>query len=385
MSTSSASILGGRELYVPPATTRFTSRERDRLLDTLATLDEATVTEAAEIPNDLKLGADCTTLNGGYRYSADGFRQVCRMLAPGATRLLPDMAGMRRRDIPDEFVSGALAIRFFNSLVDLRFAALAPYRLVKNRSTDVIEGIVGHTHRHLTNLSFFHSVAAAIEGVTPRPEFYMAALIGRRLITWWRLAQPFHAYEDHGTRWQFSLGYYFRNDEITGASARATLSLLSRAGVCLAPFKPYGARVNHQGREFATRLNRELHRVVTQPVPLQEWAAKLRPSLESNLGFQADMDHRTRRQRQVVLATNLRRLGVDFSVATDVVEAALHVGRSVGQPANELDPIQQAELFASRTVVDLLLCLLHLARRLDVSRREALEQAAFSILIGKFF
>jgi hypothetical protein len=372
-----------RQLYLPPPVSRFGRADLQGLIDKLTDSVAVTQMDGVGSPDTLKLSDDCFTLDGAYRYTSDGFRQISRLLGPGVSRLIPDLTGTRARNIPDDFLHGPMAINFFNQLINIRFAAFSPYRLVKNTRTQMIDGLIGQTHRSITNLTFFQIVEETLHSVSPRPEFWAGAVIGRRVVTWWRSPTPFLSYRLDSEEWRFHLGFYFRNDEITGAAARASLTMMGKPGVCLAPFRQFGASVKHQGKDFAQRLASEVQRVVSQTPPLDEWRAKIPQVLSQTLGFSTGSNHKARRQRMQAITRYLKRAGVDSTVAQEIIDAALHCGRRVGQRPELLDPVQEEELFTSRTVVDLLVCLLHLSRRLDIPRREVLEQAAFHLVTGK--
>jgi hypothetical protein len=371
---------------MPPPLKRFTSNQHSLLIDALAECENVTQIESITAPGELKISNDCRTAIGGYRYTTDGFRQICHLLGPGIWRFVPDLAGTRKRNMPDDFLDGRMAIGVFNSLIDLRFPVFSPYKLVKNSLTGMIDGVVGTLHRQLNNLTFFHSIEESLAQLPDPPKLNGALMVGRRLVTWWKASQPFLALSGGPTPWSFYTGFYFRNDEITGSAARMTAAIYSRGGVCLCPFKTMGACISHTGKDFTIRLAGELNRVVTQTLPLDEWRPKIVESLPQPLGFTADGDNKSRRQRFKVLAGNLHQLGLDSKMAKEVVTAAQLYGRQIGQVLpEEMDHIRQEELFASRTVVDLLMCLLHLARGRDSVRQELLAQAAFHLLVGKFF
>lgn len=373
-----------RRFYTMPTIQKFTRGQEGSLVTTLRSLDNATSVAAANGISDLQLLDDCTTRAGQYRYTAHGFKQIASRLGPGVSRLIPDLSGTRLRDIPEEYLDGQLAIRVFNALIDRRFGIFTPYRLIRNTSTRTIEGLVGGSHQFLDNVSFYNVVSETLRQAHQRVDFFAARLIGRRLFMWWREREPFNQLRMAGKSWPCYRGYYCCNGESGGVSARVTAAIFTPAGVCLAPYKLHGVRVAHRGRDFTLRLGQDFSRVFAADLPLAEWREKIPEALGASLGFPAVKDVKVRKQRLNLLATHLRRLSVDYTIAQEVLGATLHQGRTIG--AAEVAPgMPQEQLFASRKALDLLVCLLHVARRLDMSRREQVEQAAFHVLVGKFF
>lgn len=373
-----------RRFYTQPAVQKFNREQEARLVATLRSLDNATSLTPANGPGDLQLSDDCTTRQGGFRYTAHGFKQVAGLLGPGVSRLIPDLSGTRPRDIPEDFLDGQLAIRMFNALVDRRFALFTAYRLIRNTTDRTVEGLVSGTHQYLDNVSFYNCVSESLQQAQPTVQFYAATMIGRRLFMWWRDREPFNQLRLGGRSWPCYRGYYCCNGESAGVSARTTAAIFTPVGVCLAPYRQFGGRVNHRGRNFTVRLSQEFGRAFSSELPLEEWREKIPTALGASLGFLPDKDTKARKQRLSWLATHLRRLSVDYTIAQEVLSAALLHGRNVSNP-DAAPGMPQEQLFASRKALDLLVCLLHTARRLDMSRREKLEQAAFHLLVGKFF
>lgn len=372
-----------RRLYVPPTVIHFRRDRRDALVTTLREMGDNTMLQSPAEPQELQLRDDCTTVDGGYTYTTHGFKQLASILGPGVGRMIPDLAGTRRRDVPDAYLNGIMAIRMLNSLIDLRFSAFDSHRMVCNTRTRMIDGFVGSAHQFLDNLLFFEAVSQAVEqGIDI--EFYAASLVGRRLFMWWRARQPCLMVQAGNKTWPIYQGYYFCNGESAGASVRATLALFTPVGICLGPYKHYGARITHRGRDFMVRLAAELQRTMLRELPLDEWRANIPAAINQSLGFETARELRPRKLRISALTTILRKFGVDSSLANEILTSALNIGREIGDP-NAVPRYQLDQLYASRTALDLLVCLLHLARRLDMSRRERLEQTAFHLLIGKFF
>jgi hypothetical protein len=371
-------------LYVYPKIRTFNRDQQRELVLSLERLDQNSETEPIVRCEELQLRPDGTTKQGGRRYTALAFKQVSTLLGPGVGRLMPDLSGTRHRDIPPEFLSASMAIYFFNSILDRRFPALTAFRSIRNLETNQIEGLLGHKHQVLKNSDFIRSVDEAMNSAPIPTAFYAARLIGRQLFVWWRATTPFLTLPVCGKQWSFYRGYYACNGEITGLSMRASNAIFTPTGVCLGPYKSHGTRVSHRGRKFMQRINAELGKVANRDMHETELRTQIGPALDHSLGFTVGMTNKAIKQRLSILAALLRRLGVDYNLANEVLQQAVIVGRDIGKPDIQ-PPAQVDRLYATRTALDLLICLLHTARRLDMQRREKLEQAGFHLITGKFF
>ncbi len=371
-------------LYTYPKIRQFNRDQQRDLVLALERLESNSEVDPITRKDELQLRPDGRTKQGGWQYTALAFKQVSSLLGPGIGRLMPDLSGTRARDIPPEFLSGSMAIVFFNALLDLRFQPFSAYRMIHNRDTRQVEGLIGNKHQYLKNSEFVQSVDDAMSGAPIPNAFYAARLIGRQLFVWWRAASPFATLAIAGKPWPCYRGWFACNGEITGLAVRLTGAVFTPVGVCLGPYKTHGARVSHRGRKFMQRITAELGKVVNRDFGEAELRTQIAPSLDISLGFTIGMTNKVIKQRVSTLAALLRRLGVDYNLANEVLHQALTSGRDIGKPDIQ-PPAQVDRLYATRTALDLLICLLHTARRLDMQRREKLEQAGFHLITGKFF
>ena len=98
----------------------------------------------------------------------------------------------------------------------------------------------------------------------------------------------------------------------------------------------------------------------------------------TNLGFGDKIGKAKKTHERAYLAA-LSQLGVEQSISGEAVDSALQLG------ANAPDRIiaDMQPLVASRTLFDLFGSLLRVSRRLSLSRREKVEQAAYEVLVGR--
>jgi len=318
----------------------------------------------------------------GYRYTRAGFLQLTQFLAKGLSNLLADVAGMvHRKDARDRMADAGLAVRTFGEMVKLRYPAISAYRLLVSHQDKLIEGLVGARQQFLNNSELFQMAEQGVMQYRPEVCLHTAAIIGRRMALWYRAKTPIFSVSVDKEVWPFYHGYYFCNGEATGTSVRGTLALFCKHGLCLAPYKVYGDRVMHAGRDFTVRLGALFNKVLTHDFSVAAFRSGIQALDCTLLGF-ADKDEKERRAQERRLAHGLTQLGVQKNLAAHAVEMALYVGRAEGAVPSPVHMIDR--MFNTRMQLDLLVALMRTARRLDLERREKVEQAAFALLTGKF-
>jgi hypothetical protein len=348
---------------------------------TLRDLDQATSVNPVHSEQEFQL--DDNALAGGeYHFTSYAFSQTAQIIAPGLSKLLPDIAGsIVLPDDRQDLVDGRMTIDLWNKLVDLRFPLFRRHRVIRNEETKTIEGLIGHKHQYLENMSLYRYVSETLQNDQPNVAMYAAQLIGRRFAVWYRSEQPMFELPMGDSRWPFYYGYYFTNGEATGVSVRGTLAIFTPKGICLGPYKPFGGRVTHTGKDFFQRLGQMFTTVIDADLPTDIIRAGAEALTTQSLGFTEEM-HRTQRKAQVKkLITSLSHVGVPFNLAKEIVEEGLAVGSSDARST----PLQNiGRVYAGRTLLDLFVPLMQLARKIDLSRREKIEQAAFAMLVGHF-
>lgn len=370
-------------LYERPAIQQFTRKTQNQLRERLVDLDNTTTIHTIGSEEEFQLDPRGRTKVGGYRFTYLAFAQIAKLMAVGLSKLLPDISGSITLPDDREFlVDGGLAIDLWNRMVELRFSLLHNHRVIRNDRTKQIEGVIGNRHQYLENAGFYEAASEIIPKYQPDVNFHGAMIVGRRMAMWFRAKSAMFELDVDGTRWPFYHGYYFTNGEATGTAVRGALVVFSQAGLCLAPYAAYGGRMTHTGRDFYTRFGQMLMGVVNREVPVAKLHEGAKGLLSTDLGFQPTMMKPDRKQQQRRLVHALTHLGIPKNLAAEVVENALTKGRNLRK--GTFFPHQDvSRVYSKRTLLDLLIPLLELARHVDLSRREKIEQAAFDVLTGR--
>lgn len=369
-------------LYDRPGIQQFTGRDAAELSRRLKELDNTTTTFPINSETEFQLDRDAKTKMGGYRFTHFAFSQVSQLLAPGLSKFLPDLAGSITLPEDREYlVDAGLSIDLWNRLVDLRFALFQHYRVIRNDKDKRIEGLVGNKHQYLENLALYEAANETLATHRPEVSFYAAMIVGRKLALWYRANTPMFVLAVDEAQWPFYYGYYFTNGEATGTSVRGTLAVFSCAGLCLSSYETFGDRVTHTGKEFYQRLGQMLSTVSTKEIPENELRSGAQALLTASLGFTPTMTKPERRQQQRRLVHSLSHIGVPQNLANEVVESGLTKGRGIGK-ANFVQLQDVSRVYTRRTLIDLFVPLMHVARNVDLTRREKIEQAAYEVLMG---
>lgn len=354
-----------------------------QLRDHLRSLDEVTSLRTVSDPAEVQLSQDGSTKRDQYRFTIAAFRQAAQIMGPGLSKFMPDLAGMIGAvdETRAQLIDGPLAIRLWNSLVDLRFTLFERYRIIRNDRERTIEGFVSHKHQYLENAWLYSEAVAVLAGQDQHVEPYAASLNGRRFSLWFRQRAPTITVDVDGQLWPFYGGCYFTNGEATGTSVRGTIAIFTPWGVCLGAYRKFGRRVTHVGRDFMQRIGEMFAAVVHSEIPWQKLQDGASQMSFRSLGYVLNWTDDQRKERSKKIINALGLLGVQRNLAVEAVDLALTIGRYHGMDA--MDWAQANQLYAGRTVLDLFVPLLGIARGLDTSRREKIEQAAFDVMMGR--
>lgn len=372
------------EVYQKAKLTRFSAKKAGDLSSALRHLDAVTTVQSAVEPEELQLDDEGKTKEG-YTFTRAAFNQVAQIIAPGLSKFIPDITGTTV--LPDDrerLVDGVRAVEFWNELVDLRFSLFTNQRIIRNTEERTIEGIVGHKHQFLGNWELYREVVETLAGYDQHRDVTMfaAVLVGRRFSVWFRNPKPLFTRTVDDKPWPFYYGYYFTNGEATGTAVRGTLAVFNRAGPALAAYRKFGRRVTHTGKDFRNRVNGMVNELAEAKFPTQEIEDGFDAMMTQSLGFEASWNETQRKEQIKKLIHSLSLLGVAKNLATEVVEAGLSKGRWQGEHRPPI--LEVSRLYATRTLLDLFVTLLWIARRVDLSRREKMEQAAYEIQAGRF-
>jgi len=330
----------------------------------------------------LQLDLQGKTIDGGYRMTAAAFSQIAQVLAPGLSKMMPDICGTITLPPEKELLTdGTVAIEFWNWLVELRFPLVSKYLLLKNRDSKTIEGLIGKTHQYLGNFELFGITTQELADVRPDVDVYAAMLVGRKFTVWFRSRDPLTSTTVAGNAFNVYDGYYFTNGEATGTSVRGTVAAFTPVGVCLGSYRKHGGRVTHAGKNFHLRLAAMVSEVAERSVSRDDITEGLLRLQGESMGFDACNSDESRREHRKRLIRAVTLLGVGRTLARDVVDRACALGR---HSAAEFQTHDLAARYASRKLYDLFVPLMWVARQVDSSRREKLEQAAYALLTGKF-
>jgi len=369
-------------LHVRPSRHYFRRGQADELAALLETMESETTITPLMSPTELLLDNNGYTRDG-YRLTTLSFKEVCHFICPGSKVMLNDLAGMTgKRGQDDPLSDGTMAVNFFNEVLDLRFPLLEGYRVIRNERQKLIEGIVGSKQRILDNLTLFNQTQETIRTVSEESEFWSAAILGRKMLLWYRKPDPLFSRtiaRDNVLR--FFPGYYFCNGEARGTSVRGTTAIYTRHGVCLGPYDEYGGRLAHIGRDFNRRLDKMFGAILSKELPVNELEAGCDSMFQQPLGY-AGLDKEGRQERKSQLTRALAELKVPSRIGEELVDDAAFLGHTTEQ---EHTPRYDTErLFQSRTVFDLFCRLIGTARKINTRRREILERAGYQMLLGKF-
>ena len=363
-----------RPAFLTAATVRFFKATDQWQLHQELRARGATTTSVPLIePSQLQLTSQGRTIAEGWRLTRPAMSQLCNWLCPGLFRVLVSLIedsprGPTEPGKPPAEISQAVQV--WNGLVLCRFDRLLRRVLVVNRSAGTIYGALGPQHVQLPNLQFYETITelAAEYGL----QFKGAAMVGPRLTLWWQ--RP----ETHSVRWSRGdwgchTGAYVANSEVDGIAVRALPAIYTPLGVVL------GGRLRHAGRKFKMRVGRLCSRAMQpaeSPHPVLTAAGAV---LSESLGFVAGMSADQRDARTRVLSRQLLAAGLPLIVCRDIVQDALM--RGVRRTPLE-DLASPDRIYPARTTADVLAAILRQARKLDLVRRERMEQVGHRILAG---
>ena len=141
------------EFVVYPQPVDFGPKDQREFYDYVVDMNDNTTMVPIMEPSDIELDDDGRVTCGRtkYRLSIEAFNEVGKVQAAGLSTLAADIAGVKRRENRiDAVVSTRTAARIINGVTELRFRmkeGIFSRQLIVNRTTGVIDGIVGPKYR----------------------------------------------------------------------------------------------------------------------------------------------------------------------------------------------------------------------------------------------
>ncbi len=376
-----------RQLFVRPTELRFGPKDERKLVRTLETRFKNLVIEEVDSPSILRLDAE-GQLAGGYRYSAVAFVRLCGALGVGLYKVLSDVAGLKRTaDVPLEDCSILEAIRFFNRMVDLRFATRIEGKLSVMRDVreKTIDGFVTPTYALLDNCDFLERVQETSSSSASSYRFDSALVRGRYLAVNYKglrplFSQPFPdsaAFADKAGD-QFYAGIRFVNSEMIGESSVWCAPIVQRQldnTYALGPQFGRGGNV-HVGQHF----KRELGAVLADAADFKPDASAMRAGMKSLLATSVRLVVSSDRTANKEIKRRLMDHGLEAEQAIFVIRDAIYRG-AYGK--DEWAPVPTSGATVSRTAFDIYGALTTLAQDLGPGNQERLARVAYKLLHGK--
>jgi hypothetical protein len=366
------------ELFVLPETTSYAEGQESALVAKLAATDRVTQTPYVGSLSQIQLDHN-GQLPGGYRYTLTAFKQICALACPGLNQAVIDLSGVRRTsDQPRYDYSFADAVEVFNKALRIRYAERfdGKVRLIRDVERRLVEGVMGPKYNYLENRALHDIAKDAMASSPVKVRFLEAVLEGRRLMLRFVHVRPLFV-TDGGEG--FSGGYHISNSEIGGEASVRVTTLLYRhhsATTSLGPFPGRGP-LAHTGKDFAKKLKRVFAGALAVNQDGQLLARRMQVLLDMPLSL--GEGEKKREERLDDLSLLLHRQNIPRGLARRIILATMSYG---SEPSGPL-PRAPARPRPGRTWFDLYSTLTRESRGLDMTVMEAVEQAAFQILLGR--
>lgn len=305
----------------------------------------------------------------GLRYSSYAFTRVCKLLAPGLSKVVQNVAGdARPTDTSAEFFSRASACNIFNEVASLRFGPLlSNYQMVIDAKAKRVEGFLGPKTHYLEASSFMELVESIIFDSDSVVEFAGASLVGRRLFLRYLKADDIDTIDG-----AYRQGYAFCIDEAGDDAIRAYLlyQRMTDGSACLQAPSKFRQRQRRTGSRFAIKL-RQLLVGVLRPDPL-DIAESLEELADTLLFDEPDEMYLAQERRRWI--QTLRMANVPAEIAEATVGSLFLPRVELGRPP----PVSE---ILERTELDLFRALIGYAQGRSQRLRELLESVAFQVFL----
>lgn len=367
-------------VFAPVRVVSFSSAQFDECVQFLSQRTENTECVPIVDERQLTLAADGRIVENGYRFNAVGFLAVCNALITGLGSVFNDLCGETRNRFAESVSNGdfAAAVTIYNTALRARFELLRERTLLVNRREQTVEGFLGIEHRMLDNSMFINLVNDEIRDHQPEAEFYRAEIIGRELRLYYVLPKTRRHDLYHDPRHVFAAGWFFSNREDSGLAIRASHAVLTKFGPAVEPRKR-SMSVRHTGADLVGRTLTMIGKVTSEYVRAEKLAsgvARLQATSlnfsESKQSFDSALSH---------WVDYLARFKISNSVAQQVCRLAAASGADL-DPQSPADAYSR-ETIAGRTLYDLFCALLKNSRAQYHTTKDAMQGAAFQMLIPK--
>ncbi len=345
--------------------------------------DHVTYTEIEHIKSvaDIAIGYD-RKVRKSFALTTVALGQLCSALAPGLSQTIFSLAGLRGGSRHDN-ATVAVAIDIFNDVAKHRFYRLKDSRLVLNRRTNRIEGVIGPRYKFFSNKQLADRVENYVTTHKLAPaSFNEAVLVGRRLILRYKSDDPvFELPYNRVNAEPFFSGYQFENTEVGDCSVRGSTILVRQFcdNKAVAPTLDKN-RVSHIKND---KFNRKFELMLTRLDVKVEEATKFKQNvltmLKTGLNIGSTPQQHTEGCEYIV--NKLIRRGLNRHAAAAVINTTVIKGSyrnsSVDRQGRPL-----LEVAASRSVYDLFNAITFEAKRCDVMQRLEMEQLGYNMLSG---
>ena len=361
-------------LYVYPPSVVYSGNQFDALKD--AVRAEQLTTQIVDLYSARQLFLlENAVTDEGFRYTAQAFMQVCKLAAPGLSRLLADLSGTIPRPT-DSIYDAQLAIKTFNAVINTRFRCIERYMAVLDNQKKYIIGFVPMRNFYLDNCSWFERIHESIQNYATPFRFAGARATGRTISLWYRAEKAALKANVKGQQLPLYAGVYFCNGESIGKSIRGAKTCFSSIGQFLGNFKDHGGSVKHSALMFESEFDQLLDYIANVDLPLAELGSALHAAAGRKLvtTFSTVKSIRQVKRRLVAFLTENN---VASYVAKRAVDRALY-----GDESGELIDENFYQALDKKTWFDVVSSVLKDAKTFSFSRRERIEQAIFDFLLN---
>lgn len=368
-----------RSVFATVRTQSFGAGHFQDLIDFLTEQKSNTVVEPISDVTQLRLQADGSVAETGYRFNPIGFSSVSSALATGLNSVFNQLAGETdyRHASGEAAANVPAAAAVFNTVLQANFGRVQERSLLIDINSGTIEGFLGIDHKLLTNDVFLELVVRELEAARANTaEFYRAEIIGRDIRLYYTDAENKWDYVHRGVAHRVGGGWYFSNREDSGTAIRAATALFTRFGPGVLDQKGKN-HVRHSGADLIGRASLLINRVVNSAFYGRDIVEEALSRLSSRRLYRASTDSFD----DVVSfwVDFLTRQKVPKDDARNIVRNALVVGADTNSPA-QLTRYDHQELL-QRTCYDLFCGVLRYARTQYHTTRDLLQKVALDILL----